>query len=102
MRVFRGPYYSAKEMVTTAKNGMAARSVLVSKGTVINALRCVVHSSWGWGMLPIHFGHWRTIYGQFPELSRRFLFQTIRDVVLKLDRERTGREASPSGPVIDS
>ena len=53
-------------------------------------------------MLPIHFGHWRTVYGWFRELARRFLFQTIRDVALMLDREMAGREASPSAAVIDS
>ncbi|WP_408877666.1 transposase, partial [Gluconobacter sphaericus] len=31
-----------------------------------------------------------------------FLFQTIHDVCLMLDREATGREASPSRGVIDS
>lgn len=30
------------------------------------------------------------------------LFQTIHDVSLMLDRERVGREASPSGGVLDS
>ena len=39
-------------------------------------------------MLPVHFGHWRTAYGWFRELARRFLFQTIHDVELMLDRER--------------
>ena len=53
-------------------------------------------------MLPIHFGHWRTVYGWFRELARRFLFQTIHDVALMLDREVAGREASPSAAVIDS
>lgn len=33
------------------------------------------------------FGHWRTVYGWFRELARRFLFQTIHDVELILDRE---------------
>jgi transposase len=33
---------------------------------------------------------------------RRFMFQTIHDVALMLDRERAGREASPTGGVIDS
>lgn len=32
----------------------------------------------------------------------RFLFQTVHDVSLMLDREAAGREASPSGGVIDS
>ena len=35
-------------------------------------------------------------------VSQRFLFQTIHDVALMLDRERVGRDASPTGGVIDS
>jgi transposase len=53
-------------------------------------------------MLPVHFGHWLTVYGWFRELARRFLFQTIHEVALMLDREMAGREASPSAAVIDS
>ena len=53
-------------------------------------------------MLPIHFGHWRTVYCWFRELARRFLFQTIHDIELMFDRKRQGREASPSAAVIDS
>lgn len=69
---------------------------------VINAVRYLVRSGCGWRMLPIHFGAWQTVYGWFRELARRFLFQTIHDVSLMVDRERAGREASPSAGVIDS
>jgi transposase len=69
---------------------------------VINAVRYLVRSGCGWRMLPIHFGAWQTVYAWFRELARRFLFQTIHDVSLMLDRERAGREASPSAGVIDS
>jgi hypothetical protein len=40
----------------------------------------------GWRMLPVHFGAWQTVYAWFRELARRFLFQTIHDVALMLDR----------------
>src|ERR1700756_597754 len=69
---------------------------------VINAVRYLVRSGCGWRMLPIHFGPWQTVYGWFRELARRFLFQTIHDVALMVDRERAGREASPSAAWIDS
>ncbi|HMM73844.1 MAG TPA: IS5 family transposase [Rhodocyclaceae bacterium] len=69
---------------------------------VINAVRYLVRSGCGWRMLPIHFGAWQTVYGWFRELARRFLFQTIHDIELMLDRERQGREQSPSAAVIDS
>jgi transposase len=69
---------------------------------VINAVRYLVRSGCGWRMLPVHFGPWQTVYGWFRELARGFLFQTIHDVALMADRERAGREASPSAAVIDS
>src|SRR6202030_161681 len=69
---------------------------------VITAVRYLVRSGGGWRMLPIHFGPWQTVYGWFRELARRFLFQTIHDLALMVDREKAGREASPSAAVIDS
>jgi transposase len=68
---------------------------------VINAVRYLVRSGCGWRMLPVHFGAWQTVYAWFRELARRFLFQTIHDVALMLDRERAGRKASPSAAVIE-
>lgn len=53
-------------------------------------------------MLSIHFGAWQTVCGWSRELARRFLFQTIRDAALLVDRARAGRGASPSAAVIDS
>jgi transposase len=69
---------------------------------IINALRYLVRSGCGWEMLPVHFGPWQTVYWWFRRLMRRFLFQTIHDLALMCDRERAGREASPSAGVIDS
>lgn len=84
------------------KPGRRGRPRAVEFREVINAVRYLVRSGCGWRMLPVHFGQWRTVYGWFRELARRFLFQTIHDVELMLDRERQGREASPSAAVIDS
>jgi transposase len=84
------------------KPGRRGRPREIEFREVINAVRYLVRSGCGWRMLPVHFGHWRTVYGWFRELARRFLFQTIHDIELMLDRERQGREASPSAAVIDS
>ncbi len=69
---------------------------------VLNAIRYMARSGGGWRMLPIHFGPWQTIYWWFRRFVRRLLFRTIHDIALMLDRERAGREASPSGGVLDS
>src|ERR1700739_2364558 len=84
------------------KPGRRGRPREVDFREVINAVRYLVRSGGGWRMLPIHFGPWQTVYAWFRELARRFLFQTIHDVALMVDRERAGREASPSAAVIDS
>jgi transposase len=84
------------------KPGRRGRPREVEFREVINAVRYLVRSGGGWRMLPVHFGPWRTVYGWFRELARRFLFQTIHDLELMIDRERAGREASPSAAVIDS
>ena len=81
------------------KPGRRGRPREVDFREVINAVRYLVRSGCGWRMLPIHFGAWQTVYGWFRELARRFLFQTIHDIELMLDREREGREASPSAAV---
>ena len=39
---------------------------------------------------------------RFRRFARRLLFNTIHDIALMVDRERAGREASPSAAVIDS
>jgi transposase len=69
---------------------------------IVNAIRYLVRSGCGWRMLPIHFPPWQTVYWWFRRLARRFPLQTIHDLALMLDRERAGREASPSAGVIDS
>ncbi|MFT8520603.1 IS5 family transposase [Gluconobacter oxydans] len=86
----------------TPSPGRRGRPREVEFREVINALRYLVRPGCGWRMLPIHFGHWRTVYGWFRELARRFLFQTIHDVELMLDREQADREASPTAAVIDN
>ncbi len=69
---------------------------------VLNALRYMARSGGGWRMLPKDFPPWQTVYWWFRRFVRRLLFRTIHDVALMLDRERVGREASPTGGVIDS
>lgn len=69
---------------------------------VVNALRYMVRSGCEWRMLPAHFPPWQTVYWWFRRFVRSFLFRTIHDVALMIDRERAGREASPTAGVIDS
>ena len=69
---------------------------------MLNAIRYMARSAGGWRMLPSEFGPWQTVYWWFRRFARRLLFRTIHDIALMLDRELAGREASPSGGVLDS
>ena len=81
-----------------AKRGRPARTGLRE---VLNAIRYLARSGGGWriaeGLSALTDG--LPVVRRFV---RRFLFQTIHDVALMLDRERVGREASPTGGVIDN
>ena len=65
-------------------------------------IRYIARAGCGWRMLPKDFPPWQTVYWWFRRFMRRFLFETIHDVALMIDRERAGREASPTAGVVDS
>ena len=83
----------------TARTG---RRRQVDLREVLNAIRYLARTGCGWRMLPQDFPPWQTVYWWFRRFVRLLLFQTIHDVALMLDRERCGREASPTGGVLDS
>ena len=82
-----------------AKKG---RKPSVDMREVLNAIRYIARAGCGWRMLPKDFPPWQTVYWWFRRFMRRFLFETIHDVAMMIDRERAGREASPSAGIIDS
>jgi putative transposase len=69
---------------------------------ILNAIRYMARSGGGWRMLPKDFPPWQTVYWWFRRFVRLLLFRTIHDVALMIDRERAGREASPTAGIIDS
>src|SRR6266852_5968029 len=69
---------------------------------ILNAIRYMARSGGGWRMLPRDFPPWQTVYWWFRRFVRLLLFRTIHDVALMIDRERSGRAASPTAGVIDS
>ena len=85
-----------------AKPAKRGRKPGVDMREVLNAIRYMARSGSGWRMLPKDFPPWQTVYWWFRRFVRLMLFRTIHDIALMLDRERVGREASPSAGVLDS
>jgi putative transposase len=84
------------------KPAKTGRRRTVDLREVVNAIRYLARSGCGWRMLPKDFPSWQTVYWWFRRFVRRLLFRTIHNVALMVDRERVGREASPSAGVLDS
>jgi putative transposase len=84
------------------KPSRRGRKRAVDMREILNAIRYMARSAGGWRMLPVEFGPWQTVYWWFRRFVRLLLLRTIHDVALMMDREQAGREASPSGGVLDS
>ncbi|SEF14573.1 Transposase [Rhizobiales bacterium GAS191] len=69
---------------------------------IMNAIFYVLRSGCPWRMLPDCFAPATTIYRWFTRLREDGVLETINHHLLMCDRERVGRQASPSGVVIDS
>jgi len=69
---------------------------------IMNAIFYVLRSGCAWRLLPKDFPPMTTVYGWFLRFRRQSLFETINHHLVMQDRQRVGREASPSAAVIDS
>jgi transposase len=69
---------------------------------IMNAIFYVLRGGVSWRLLPDSFPPWRTVYRWFARLRDQRVFESLNHLLVMLDRERAGREASPSAAVIDS
>jgi transposase len=69
---------------------------------IINAIFYVLRGGIAWRLLPDSFPPWRTVYRWFARLRDDGVWESLNHLFVMLDRERVGREASPTASVIDS
>ena len=69
---------------------------------IINAIFYVLRAGCAWRLLPDSFPPWRTVYRWFARLRDGAVWEAMNHHLVMLDRERCGREASPTAAVIDS
>ena len=69
---------------------------------VVNAIFYAVRGGCAWSLLPKCFPPWPTVYRWFARFRDDGTWETINHHLVMLDRERAGREASPTAAVIDS
>ena len=69
---------------------------------VVNAICYVLRGGIAWRMMPKGFPPWATVYRWFARLREDGTWEVINHHLVMRDRERAGRDASPTAAVIDS
>lgn len=69
---------------------------------IVNAIFYVLRGGIAWSLLPKCFPPWPTAYRWFARFRDDGTWEAINHYLVMLDRERVGREASPTAAVIDS
>ena len=69
---------------------------------IVNAIFYVLRGGIAWSLLPKDFPPSSTAYRWFAQFRDDGTWERINHHLVMLDRERTGREASPAAAVIDS
>lgn len=69
---------------------------------IMNAIFYVLRGGIAWRLLPKDFPPWQTVYRWFARLRDETVFERMNHALVMADRQRVGREASPSAAIIDS
>src|SRR6476469_912386 len=69
---------------------------------LMNAIFFLLRGGCAWRMLPEHFPPHQTAYRWFTRFRDDGTWEALNHHLVMLDRERIGREASPSAAIIDS
>ena len=69
---------------------------------LMNAIFFVLRGGCPWCMLPEHFPPHQTVYRWFTRFRDDGTWESLNHQLVMFDRERVGREASPSAGVIDT
>ncbi len=69
---------------------------------IVNAIFYVMRAGCPWRLLPSDLPPWQTIYRWFARFRDDACFEKINHALVMRDRERSARQASPSGAIIDS
>lgn len=87
-------------MIPDASPGGRPRKA--DKRAIVEAILYFLRAGCAWRLLPHDFPPWQTVYYYLRRWEREGVWSKIHHTLVMADREREGREASPSAAVIDS
>ena len=69
---------------------------------IMNGIFYILRGGIPWRLMPTDLPPWQTVYRWFAAWRDSGLFETINHALVMSDRERVGREPSPSAAILDS
>lgn len=69
---------------------------------ILNGIFYINRAGCAWALMPHDLPAWLSCYGYFNRWSRNGLWEKIHAALREADRERVGREPTPSAAVLDS
>jgi transposase len=69
---------------------------------VLDGILYVLHAGCAWRHLPHEFPPWGTVHRWFLRLSKAGVCERLAHALTMADRERAGRDASPTGAILDA
>jgi transposase len=69
---------------------------------IMNAILYVLKNGIPWRAMPHDLPHWSTVYHHFRRWQKEGVWEKAVQALVRRDREREGRPASPSALVMDS
>ena len=72
------------------------------KREIVDAILYLLRAGCAWRLVPHDFPPWRTVHCYLRRWEREGVWARVHHALLLEDRERSGREPSPSAAVLDS
>jgi putative transposase len=73
-----------------------------SSRELVDAILYFLRAGMAWRLLPHDFPPWQTVYYYLRRWQREGVWDRVHHTLVMADRERAGREASPSAAILDS
>lgn len=87
-------------MIPDAEPGGRPREA--DKREIVEAILHFLRAGCAWRLLPHDFPPWQTVYYYLRRWEQEGVWAKVHHALVMADRERAGRDASPSAAIIDS
>lgn len=87
-------------LIPDAKPGGRPRKA--AKRELVEAILYFLRAGGAWRLMPHDFPPWQTVYYYFRRWQREGVWARVHHMLVMADRERAGRDASPSAAILDS